>query len=60
MRLKQVETAGSGKLLDRARGRPQAPARRAVRLRQHQGDIMACVEQRAKRARRKFWSAGEN
>jgi len=59
LRLKDVQAARGGQLLDSACRRSQASARGPVRLGQYQGDIVAGIEQRRQRARRKLWSTGE-
>jgi len=59
LRLKDVQAARGGQVLDGARRRSQAPARGSIRLSQYQGDIVAGIEQRRQRARRKLWSTGE-
>jgi hypothetical protein len=59
LRLKNVQAARGSQLLDRACRWTQAPARRAIRLRQYQRDVMPGIEQRRQRARRKLWSTGE-
>lgn len=59
LRLKDVQAARVTQLLDSACRRSLAPARGSVRLSQHQGDIVAGIEQRRQRARRKLWSTGE-
>jgi hypothetical protein len=59
LRLKDVQAARGSQLFDGACRWPQAPARGPVRLRQHQRDVVAGIEQRRQRARRKFWSTGE-
>jgi hypothetical protein len=60
LRLKEFQPAGGGQLLDGARRWAQAAAGGPVRLREHQRDIVARIEQACKRARCKLGSAGEN
>ena len=60
VRLKNIQSAGIGELLDRALRSAQAAASRPVRLRQYQRDVMASIKQRRQRARCELWSAGEN
>jgi len=60
LRLKNLQAAGCGKLLDGAWRRTQAAACGSVRLREHQRNVVAGIEQRCQRARRKLWSTGEN
>jgi hypothetical protein len=50
----------AGEIFDRTCRGPQASARRTVWLGQHQRDLVAGGKQRGQRARREFWSTGEN
>ena len=58
--LKYRQAASFGQLLDGTLGRTQATARRPVRLRKYERDVVTGIKQRNQRARRKLWSAGEN
>lgn len=58
-RLKDIQAARKGQLLDGARRVTQSAPRRPVWLRQYQCDLVAGIEQRRKRASRKLWSTGE-
>ena len=58
--LKDFQAAGDGQLLDGTLRWTQAAARRTVRLRQHQRDVVARIKQRRQRTRRKLWSAGKD
>lgn len=59
LRLKDVQAARGGQLLDGTRGWMEAPPRRPVRLCQDQCDVMAGIEQRRQRTRCKLWSTGK-
>ncbi len=59
LRLIDLQSADGGELLDGACRGTQAAAGGTVRLCQHQRDLVAGLEQRRQRARRKLWSTGE-
>ena len=59
MRLKDLQAARGGKLLDGTRRCTHSPARWPVRLRQNQRDVVPGIEQRRQRTRGKLWSTGE-
>jgi hypothetical protein len=58
-RLKYLQAAGDGELLDGALRSPQAASCGTVGLRQHQGHVMAGSKQCRQRTRCEIWSAGE-